>query len=216
MLKKTFKSILKCSGRICSYIYPRGLVRIINYIITFIYTGWISRRFLLFGNNSQIVPPLELIGEKNISIGKNVIFHKYCTLTAWDKYGLDVFSPKIHIGDNCSFGEYNHITAINSIKIGDNLLTGRWVTISDNNHGTAEYSILQEAPLQRKLYSKGPVKLGNNIWIGDKVTILSGVTIGDGVVIGANSVVTKDIPPYCVVAGNPAKILKCAKNITID
>ena len=59
--------------------------------------------------------------------------------------------------------------------------------------------------------SKGDVIIGKNVWIGDKVTILPNVKIGDGVVIGANSVVTKDIPPCSVVAGNPAKIIKHQK-----
>lgn len=56
--------------------------------------------------------------------------------------------------------------------------------------------------------SKGPVIIGQNVWVGDKATILPGVTIGDGAVIGANSVVTKDVPPYSIVGGNPAKVLK--------
>lgn len=56
--------------------------------------------------------------------------------------------------------------------------------------------------------SKGPVIIGSNVWFGDKATILPNVTIGDGAVIAANSVVTKDVPAYSVVAGNPAKIIK--------
>lgn len=66
-------------------------------------------------------------------------------------------------------------------------------------------------PLFRPLFSKGPVIIGKNVWIGDKATILPGVTIGDGSIIGANSVVTKDVPAYSVVAGNPAKIIKTIK-----
>jgi acetyltransferase-like isoleucine patch superfamily enzyme len=63
-------------------------------------------------------------------------------------------------------------------------------------------------PVKRTLKSKGEVKIGNNVWIGDKATILGGVTIGDNVIIGANSVVTHDVPSNCVAAGNPAKIIK--------
>jgi virginiamycin A acetyltransferase len=55
---------------------------------------------------------------------------------------------------------------------------------------------------------KGPVSIGNNVWIGDNVTILSGVTLGDGSIIGAGSIVTKDVPPYSVAVGNPAKVIK--------
>ena len=84
------------------------------------------------------------------------------------------------------------------------------MTISDNNHGSTDFDTLHELPANRKLYTKGPVIIGNNVWIGDKATILGGVTIGDGAVIAANSVVTKDVPAYSVVGGNPAKIIKCS------
>ena len=63
-------------------------------------------------------------------------------------------------------------------------------------------------PLERPITSKGPVVIGNNVWIGDKATILPGVTIGDGAVIAANAVVTKDVPAYSVVGGNPARVIK--------
>ena len=63
----------------------------------------------------------------------------------------------------------------------------------------------------RLVVSKGSVIIGNNVWIGDKATILPNVTIADGAVIAANSVVTKDVPAYSVVAGNPAKVVKQAK-----
>lgn len=56
--------------------------------------------------------------------------------------------------------------------------------------------------------SKGPVTIGNDVWIGTDVFILSGITIGDGAVIGARSVVTKDVPPYAIAAGNPARVVK--------
>lgn len=65
-------------------------------------------------------------------------------------------------------------------------------------------------PISRKLHSKGPIAIGDNVWIGDKATILSGVTIGDGAVVAANAVVTRDVPAYSVVAGNPARVVKQA------
>lgn len=68
--------------------------------------------------------------------------------------------------------------------------------------------MMEIPPTQRPVYSKGPVIIGNNVWIGDKATILPNVSIGNGAIIAANSVVTKDVPEYCIVAGNPAKIIK--------
>lgn len=67
---------------------------------------------------------------------------------------------------------------------------------------------MRQRPSLRKVESKGEVIIGDNVWIGDKCTILQNVHIGDGVIVAANSVVTKDVPPYSVVGGNPAKVLK--------
>lgn len=63
-------------------------------------------------------------------------------------------------------------------------------------------------PAKRLIYSKGEIIIEDNVWIGDKATILAGVKIGEGSVIGANTVVTKDIPPYSVAVGNPVRIIK--------
>ena len=152
------------------------------------------------------------LGEDYIFIGVGTHFGENTYLTAWERTcsGME-FHPEIYIGKNCSFGAWNHITSINCIRIGDNILTGKWVTITDNSHGDTSFETLQKIPLLRNETSKGPVIIGNNVWIGDKATILSGVTIGDGAVIAANAVVTKDVPAYSVVGGNPAKIIKQAK-----
>lgn len=153
-----------------------------------------------------------LVGGKYISIGNYTGFSHDLTLTAWDHYVSQLeeqtFHPQITIGNYCNFGAFNHISACNNITIGDGLLTGKWVTIVDNSHGDTDYDSMAISPIKRKLISKGPVIIGNNVWIGDKATILPGVTIGDGAIIAANAVVTKDVPAFSVVAGNPARIVK--------
>lgn len=172
-----------------------------------IYSRWISLKFK--GRDISFIEPVNYLrGCNYFEIGNKTSFGKLVVLTAWDNYAQETFSPEIIIGRNCNFGDFLHLTCINRIVIGDNCLTGRWVTISDNNHGQSDETNLREAPIKRKLTSKGPIIIGNNVWIGDKATILGGVTIGDSVIVAANSVVTKDIPSYSVVGGNPAKILK--------
>lgn len=94
------------------------------------------------------------------------------------------------------------------IKIGDNVLLGRRVTITDNSHGASNFTDMTIPPLQRILYPLKGVSIASNVWIGDNVVILPGVTIGEGSIIGANAVVTKDIPPYSVAVGNPARVVK--------
>ena len=152
---------------------------------------------------------IKILGEDCISVGDRTRIEKGCAITAWKRTpDGGEHTPSITIGKDCSFGEYNHITSTNKIEIGDHLLTGRWVTITDNSHGDAELGMLKQSPIMRPVVSKGPVIIGVNVWIGDKATILPGVTIGDGAVIAANSVVTKDVDSYCIVAGNPARVVK--------
>lgn len=148
-----------------------------------------------------------LYGTEYIAVGADTRFGDYIYLTAW-KRKID---PVLTIGANCEFGAMNHITCSNSITIGDNVLTGKWVTITDNSHGNVSLEDMMISPLLREIVSKGPVRIGNNVWIGDKVTILPGVNIGDNAIIGANSVVTKNVPAFSVACGNPATIVKSLK-----
>ena len=85
---------------------------------------------------------------------------------------------------------------------------GKKVLITDNAHGTMTPNELETAPNLRNLYSKGPVIIEDNIWIGEKASIMPGVHVGKGSIIAANAVVTHDVPPYCIVGGVPAKIIK--------
>ena len=192
---------------ILQFIYPMRVHLFLKRIKNSIYSIWLQGMFKE-AKNVHFSSPTYIIGAKYISVGSKTVFHPYLDLFAWDKFQKETFKPSIVIGEKCSFGRYNHITSINSIVIGDNFLSGRNVTISDNNHGDTDFNTLEIPPYERKLVTKGPVIIGNNVWVGDKATILGGVSIGNGAVIAANSVVTKDVPPYTIVGGNPARIIK--------
>lgn len=142
---------------------------------------------------------------ENIQIGKHTRIFKNVIIAS---HPSNDYKSNIIIGDGCCLGESTHITCSNSIEIGDNLLTGRRVTITDNSHGLSSFTDMEKPPLLRQINSKGGIKIGNNVWIGDNAIILPGVEIGDSCIIGANCVVTKSIPSFCVVAGNPSKIVK--------
>ena len=88
------------------------------------------------------------------------------------------------------------------------MLTGPRVLITDNSHGNNASDSLNTPPFMRPLISRGKVVIEDNVWIGEGSMIMPNVTVGKGSIIAANSVVTKDIPPYCLVAGSPAKIIK--------
>lgn len=188
--------------------YSYQMNRLLGLLKTFIYTQWLAPNFKKFGKHSLVYPSLKLIGGRNITIGQDTVLGSHCVLCAWEQYNGVELSPSITIGSGCDIGEYNHITSSNRISIGDNLLTGRWVTITDNSHGVSTLEMLKISPAKRPIVSKGTVTIGDNVWIGDKVTILPGVTIGNGAIIAANSVVTRDVPDFCVAGGNPAVIIK--------
>lgn len=176
----------------------------------------LKSRFKFFPNSSHIGIIGQIHGPEYISIGEHTGFGDWIYLTAWDSFNcivdgkeiLQHLTPQLSIGNGCNFGAFNHITCANHIQIGNRILTGKWVTITDNDHGKTDMESLHMNPIKRSICSKGPVVIGDDVWIGDKATILAGVTIGDGAVIAANAVVTKDVPAYCVAAGNPARIIK--------
>ncbi len=203
--------LLKYFFRIISFLYPYKLYqRLIGYK-NILYTFWIRNFIGHLGKHSVICSPCSLqgCGQKNISIGDYSTIQSSSILGCWVKYGEQVFpNASITIGNNCCIGEYNHITACNKITIGNGLLTGRYVLISDNSHGGFSEKEAMIEPLKRDLKSKGEVVIGNNVWLGDKVTVLAGVHIGNNVIVAANAVVTKNVPDNCVVAGVPAKIIK--------
>lgn len=191
------------------HIFIKGINKILILPIIFLKNYIYKILFLKF--EGFIILPSQLQGYQYIQIGKNTRILKGLILTAWDKYESQTFTPSIEIGDNCNIGEFCHISACKLIRIGNNLLTGRYVYISDNSHGNCSLEEVNIHPSKRKLHIKGPVIIGNNVWIGERVCILSGVTIGDGAIIAANSVVTHDVPPLTVVGGVPAKIIKTIK-----
>lgn len=136
-----------------------------------IYAKFLKYEFRRFGENNSIDGFADLVGSDCISIGSNCKIQKECFLTAWKSFGNKKFMPEIIIGNNVSLGAYNHISAINSIKIGNGVLTGKWVTIVDNSHGDTNLKSLYKSPSKRPMVSKGKVLIGDDVWIGDKVTI---------------------------------------------
>lgn len=208
MSKNYIRLICWLYGKFVSLLFPYKRYAIAKIIFNKLYSAWISKEFKSFGKDSVIQQKMNLIGGKYILIGNNTSIGTHTSLTAWDKYELDTFTPEIIIKNNVCIGDDCHITAINRIEIGNNVLTGKKVTITDNSHGESSIESISIAPLLRPMHSSGPVIIEDGVWIGDKVTILSNVRIGRNSIIGANAVVTKDIPANCVAGGIPAKVIK--------
>lgn len=209
-MKIIVKKLITLFVWLFSRFFPYKFFQRIHSVRDILYTMWIRNFIGQMGEHSRIAYPCSLQGggQKRIVIGDYTSIQSHSILGCWEKYGEQQFSPSIIIGNHCSIGEYNHITACNKITIGDGLLTGRYVYIGDNAHGRLSWKEAEIPPAQRHLISKGEIKIGRNVWIGDKVTILGGVTIGDNVIVGAGSVVTHDIPSNCMAAGIHARIVK--------
>lgn len=195
-------------GRLISVVLPNRLVKKVVSVRNYVRTGYLTRNINDIGTNTYFLEDTILIGARFITIGDNTSFGRRLVLAARQAPNL-MTTPNIEIGNNVRIGDDCHITSINHIKIGNDVLFGRQITVTDNSHGRSHD--LGIAPTDRPLYSKGPVTIGNRVWIGDKSTLLPGVAIGDDVIIGANSVVTKDIPNGCVAVGNPARIINIQK-----
>ena len=141
-------------------------------------------------------------------VGDECYFGPGCRIEAWDNYQGDKFTPEIIFGKDVRINSSCHIGSINRIKIGDQTLLGSDVMIIDHSHGKNSPEELSIHPSERRLYSKGEVVIGSRCWLCENSVILPGVHIGDESIVAANAVVTKDVPPRCVVAGNPATVVK--------
>ncbi len=123
---------------------------------------------------------------------------------------------EIGIGDHCIVGHGSRIWSSKSINIGDRVLIAHNVNIHDNvshpldsKERHEDFVHIVKHGLQNNVNLKEQeIVIEDDVWIGFNATIMKGVTIGKGAIIGANTVITKDIPPYAVVVGNPARIIK--------
>jgi len=177
-------------------------LRIKKIIYTKLFKLFYSRKFHSFGEKSAIFQPLSIHGINNISIGKGVYVEYKTWLAALPHTGEE--KCELKIGDGSRIGNFNHIYATQSIVIGQNVLTADKVYISDNLHS---YKDIATPIMNQPIKQIGNVIIGDGTWLGENACVI-GAKIGKNCVIGANSVVTKDIPDYCVAVGVPARVIK--------
>ena len=126
---------------------------------------------------------------------RGTYFDRHVNIITWsDQY-------KVHLGKYNSIGrDCNFFLHANH--------RADWVTTTSQLLGPVTPEIADMHMNMGHPTCKGDIKVGNDVWIGATSTIMSGITIGDGAIIGAGSTVTKDVPPFAIVAGNPGKIVK--------
>ena len=153
--------------------------------------------------------PIDIRNKKNIDLGKNLTTGIGCRIEGFPI--SDACEVVLKFGENVQMNDYVHITAAKSVEIGDNVLMASKIYISDCSHGSylgdSNDSNPFTSPIARPLSVK-PVKIENNVWLGEFVSVLPGVIIGQGTIVGANSVVSKSLPPNVIAVGSPAKPIK--------
>jgi acetyltransferase-like isoleucine patch superfamily enzyme len=181
----------------------RSMVRsFVNFSLGLRYFFW---KFVLkingghIGKNVKIYEGVKLASHKEcpIHIGDDVSIEKGVILSTSDK-------GKISIGNNVYIGEYSVLTSNKEVEIGNNVLISPHNDIVDFNHIYKDVN--NPVNLQGIVAKK--ITIREDVWLGSGSKVLMGVTIGRGAIIGAGSVVTRDIPPYHVVVGNPARTIK--------
>ena len=162
-----------------------------------------SWRFNKFPWRSILIKPDILYNSRAVEIGNRVYIRKGARLEVLGKVSKD--HPKISIGDNTTIHLYFHCGAAESVVIGKDVMIAGHVYISDHGH-IYDHPTLAARNVQD--VSSSPVIIEDGVWLGQGCVILKGVHIGKRSVVGANAVVTKDVPPYTVVGGVPARIIK--------
>ncbi len=168
------------------------------------------------GEGTIIFPEATIRGARNDLSAIILGAHVYC------RGDIFIFEEgKIEIGDWCYIGDGARIWAADSIKIGSRVLISHSVNIFDSDtHPIDDCKARHEqfvdiATVGRHWHEKiarAPVEIGDDVLICAHAIILKGVTIGDGAVVGAGAVVTRDVPPFTLVAGNPAKVIRSLNN----
>jgi acetyltransferase-like isoleucine patch superfamily enzyme len=141
---------------------------------------------------------LEALREGRLQVGEQTLFEPGVWITAPG-------AARLRIGSGTFLNQGVMVASLALVEIGDHCMFANGCFISDAAHRFDDPD--QPVPWQG-FTSKGPTRIGDNVWCGAHVVITSGVTIGERSVIGANSVVTRDIPPFSIAAGSPAKVLR--------
>lgn len=133
----------------------------------------------------------ELLFDKNVTIKENSII--YVKKNA-----------KVIFGHDSSTGHHTEISANNYIEIGNDVIMGAYIYITDSNHGYKDKNL----PIRKQNMEVGSVKIGSNIWLGRGVMVLKDAVVGDNSVIAAGSIVTKKFEDNKILGGIPAKVIK--------
>ena len=181
---------------------PRATSRMVALVSKIVDFGHILNAQLSLRGRARTPFSVRLRGRVQLSGGGEVVLGEGVSLngTVVPVELVTYTSGRIEIGNHTFVNYGSSIAARASVKIGSHCLLGHYTFVMDNDqHDVVKHSVLPQSD---------PVIIEDHVWIGSKVVVLPGVRIGTRAVIGAGSIVTKDIPPRCVAAGNPARVLR--------
>jgi acetyltransferase-like isoleucine patch superfamily enzyme len=201
MIHKIITFFIKYFNFIYSY---KSSLRI-THVKNLLYSYWVKINFKKCGHGFFITKPSFFKGMEFTEIGDNFNSLYGLRIECWSLYNEKKYNPVLIIGNNVILNFNVHIACINFIKIGNNVLFASNIFITDHFHGDS--TNFNMPPVKKNLFSKGPVIIEDNVWIGENVSIMPNVKIGMGSIIGANSVVTKSFPANSIIGGVPAKII---------
>ncbi len=222
MLKKLLHKLLQNAGK--TYIPDENLSD--KLIFSFLYQRlkMLVRGLVFYRKKIFIGSNVKIYNFQNINSGSNVTIEKNCTIDGFASKKLNIgnavkigaFSTisttshlskvgiGVSIGNNSAIGEYSYFGASGGISIGNDVIMGQYISFHSENHNFQDPSKLIR---EQGVSSKGIV-IGNNVWVGAKVTFLDGCVVGNNSVVAAGAVVNTIFPDNCVIGGVPAKILK--------
>jgi serine acetyltransferase len=165
-----------------------------------------AARFGAFGRGSCLAFPTGAVfGERWIHIGQDTLIGPHVSISAGMVPGQAmVTDPVVRVGDRCMIGRGSHIVGHFEIDIGDDVHTGPYVYVTDQNHGYED----PDKVVHVQWPSDDPVRIGAGSWLGTGVVVLPGSRLGRNVVVGAGAVVRGTFPDHCVIAGVPARIVR--------
>lgn len=153
----------------------------------------------------------QIFGRRHINIGSGFRAGRMLWVEAVEGYGAQTFMPKLTIGQRVSCSDSVHIACAFELHIGNDVLMGSKVHVTDHNHGLYQgpgpQSSPQEPPSERALHGAS-VHIGDRVFLADHVVVLPGSRIGNGVVVGANAVVRGTLPDNTLCVGAPARPIK--------
>ncbi len=157
------------------------------------------------GPGSYIARPYRVSNPECIEMGANVMILPDSTVQPITRHGSLRYSPRIVLGDGVYVGRHAVLHAIGRLEIEAGSVLSEYVFINDASHGFDPDGppIMEQPPV-----SRGPVHIGRNCFLGYRAVVMPGVTLGERCIVGANSVVTRSFPPYSIVGGVPARLIK--------